>query len=149
LSGLLLIALAALAGAEQSIPPELDALVARARLEGPVTSWCRGEFRPGHPGAYAVAIASGLGGGRYVVLNGDGTIATLAAVTAGADLSCYSADEARALDAEIGRNPIVEGRIAPRWDGTVICAVVDDVTAVCWQYSPDDEAFITVGTWIT
>ena len=98
LSGLLPIALAALAGAAQSIPPELDALVARARLEGPVTSWCRGEFRAGHPGAYAVAIASGLGGGRYVVLNGDGTIATLAAFTAGTDLACYSADEARALE---------------------------------------------------
>ena len=42
----------------QSVPAELSALAAKATLDGPVAAWCRGTFRPGHPGAFAVAVTS-------------------------------------------------------------------------------------------
>lgn len=135
--------------ATQPVPPDLSAVAAKARLEGSVAAWCRGQFRPRHPRAFAVAIASAAGGGRYAVLESDATVAELGSFTRGADLSCYTRAGVRKLNDAIARSETVHGRIAPRWSTTVVCAFVDDTTSVCWQYSPVDRAFVKVGGWVT
>lgn len=133
----------------QSPPSELSALVTRARLDGTVAAWCRGEFRSRHPGAFAVAMSSSAGGGRYLVLEADSSSVDLARFTRNADLSCYSRKEANELSASIARSTGIHGQITPRWNTSIVCAFVDDTTAVCWQYSPVDRAFVKVGGWIT
>ena len=149
-STLFVLGLAALSiAAAQPVPPELAALIARVRLDGPVAAWCRGEFRSGHPGAFAVAVTSPAGGGRYVVLDSDGTATELGAFKRSADLSCYSRAQAEELDVAISRSDTVHGKIAPRWSTTVVCAFIDDTTAACWQYSPADRTFVQVGQWVT
>jgi hypothetical protein len=135
--------------AAQPVPPELSALAAKARLDGPVAAWCRGEFRSRHPRAFAVAITSAAGGGRYAVLESDATVTELGSFTRSADLSCYTRAEARKLNVVIGHSETIQGRITPRWSTTVICAFVDPTTSVCWQYSPTDRAFVEVGGWVT
>ncbi len=72
--------------AAQPAPSELSALAAKARLDRPVAAWCRGEFRSGRPGAFAVAVASPAGARRYLVLEADATIVELGSFTRGADL---------------------------------------------------------------
>lgn len=136
-------------GAAQPVPPELSALAAKARLDGPVEAWCRGEFRPKHPRAFAVAITSAAGGGRYAVLESDATMTELGAFTGAADLKCYTRAEARKLSISIRSSETIHGRIAPRWNTTVVCAFVDNVTSACWQYSPTERAFVKVGGWVT
>jgi hypothetical protein len=133
----------------QSVPDELSALAAKARLGRPVAAWCRAEFRAGHPGAFAVATTSAAGGGRYLVLESDASVKELGSFTRRPDLSCYSRADAEQLGITIGRSPTIHGQITPRWNAAVVCAFVDDTTSVCWQYSPDDGVFVKVGGWLT
>ena len=133
----------------QSVPAELSALAAKARLDRPVAAWCRAEFRAGHPGAFAVAVTSAAGGGRYLVLESDASMKDLSSFTRRPDLSCYGRAEAEQLSVTIGRSPTIHGQISPRWNAAVICAFEDDTTAVCWQYSPDEGVFVKVGGWVT
>jgi hypothetical protein len=132
----------------QPVPRELSALASRADLPAPLR-WCRGEFRAGRAGAYAVAVPSAITGGRYLVLEDAAPVVELAPFVGGADLSCYSPAEARRLDRSIRESETIHGEVAPRWPTTVVCGFVDDTTAVCWQYSPDARAFVKVGGWIT
>jgi hypothetical protein len=133
----------------QSVPAELSALAAKARLDRPVTAWCRAEFRAGHAGDFALALTAADGGGRYVVLESDASIKELGLFTRRPDLSCYSRAEAQRLNVTIGRSPTIQGQVTPRWNTAVICAFVDDTTSVCWQYSPDDGVFVKIGGWVT
>lgn len=142
--------LAALAiAAAQPVPSTLAALAAKARLDGSVAAWCRGEFRSGHPGAFAVAVTSAAGGGRYVVLDSDGTVTELGVFKRRPDLSCYSRAQAEKINVTISRSDTIHGHIAPRWSTTVVCAFIDDTTAACWQYSPAERTFVKVGQWVT
>ncbi len=115
----------------------------------PVLSWCRGEFRAGRPAAYAVAVGSANGSGRYLVLESDAAAVGLASFTDGADLSCYTTEEAKQLDRSIASTDIIHGTIAPTFPTTVVCAFVESTRAVCWQYSPAKRTFVQVGGWIT
>ena len=135
--------------AVQPPPSDLLALVARTRVEGTIAAWCRGEFRRGRPHAFAAALTVPAGGGRYVILDVDGTVEELGTFARAADLSCYTRVEATKLDATIRRSDTIHGHVAPRWNTTVVCGFTDDTTAVCWQYSPADRAFVTVGGWVT
>ena len=135
-------------GAAQAVPPALSRLAARARLESPVVDWCGGEFRAGHPGAYAVALSASRGG-RYAVLEADATVVELASFARTPDLACYTPAQARRLHEDIRRSETIHGQIRPRWRTTVICAFVDEVTSVCWQYSPADRVFVDIGGWVT
>ena len=74
----------------QSVPAELSALAAKARLDRPVAAWCRAEFRAGRPGAFAVALTSAAGGGRYLVLESDASVKELGSFARRPDLSCYT-----------------------------------------------------------
>jgi hypothetical protein len=130
-------------------PPDLSALIAGAKLEARPSAWCRGEFRRGRPGAYAVAVPSPSGGGRYLVLEPGGAVTELGTYAEGFELSCYAPREAENLDAIIRNSETIEGRITPRWRTTVVCGFTDDTTAACWQYSPQNRAFVKVGGWVT
>ena len=99
---------AASIAAAQDMPSELAALTAKARLSRPVT-WCRAEFRSGHAGAFAVAVVSADGGGRYVALDSDGSVTELGAFKRSADLSCYSRAQAEKLDASIKQSNTITG----------------------------------------
>lgn len=83
------------------------------------------------------------------MLQADATAIELALFTREPDLSCYSRADAEKLNATIAQSQTISGAVAPRWDTAVICAFVEDTTAVCWQYSPADKAFVKVGGWIT
>jgi hypothetical protein len=127
----------------------LATLAATARLGGPVAAWCKGTFQSGQSDAYAVAVASEKGGGRYLVLHSDATVTDLAPFKDGPDLSCYTPAEALKLDLSIRDSSTVHGQIAPPWSTTVVCAFVENTRALCWQYSPVDRAFVEVGGWVT
>jgi hypothetical protein len=94
-------------------------------------------------------MTSPAGGGRYLVLESDASVKELASFTPRPDLSCYSRAEAEQLSVTIGRSRTIHGHISPRWHTAVVCTFVDDTTAVCWQYSPDDGVFVEVGGWVT
>ena len=145
---LLPIALAMAVAPPQPAPADLAASIARARLEGSVAGWCGGEFRPGGGRAWAVALALD-NGGRYVVVDADGRVVTLATFSGGAELSCYTPAEARSLNRSIARSETIAGRITPRWNTTVVCAFVEGTSAICWQYSPSGRAFVKIGDWTT
>jgi len=132
----------------QAVPAELSALTTKAGLPSPVVGWCRGEFRAGHAGEYAVAVSSATGG-RYLVVELDATAIELASYARSAELSCHTPAEARALHVSIGQSDTIHGQIVPQWGTTVVCAFVDDTTSVCWQYSPADRRFVRVGGWTT
>ena len=132
----------------QTVPTELSALIARARLSSPVVGWCRGEFRSGNSGSYAVAVSSAAGG-RYLVVEFDATVVELGSYTGRADLACYTPAEAQKLHVAIQQSDTIEGGIASQWGTTVVCAFVDATTSVCWQYSPTDRRFVRVGGWVT
>lgn len=140
---------AAALGAARPVPPRLAALAARARLDGAIAAWCAGEFRPGRRGAFAVAVTSPTGSARYAIIEADATITDLARFDGAPDLSCYSRAQAADLDRTIARSETVHGRVAPRWNTTVVCAFVEATHAVCWQYSPGERKFVTVGEWTT
>jgi hypothetical protein len=135
--------------ATEQVPADLAAISAKARLEGPVAKWCRSEFRPGHPGAFAVAVPSNTGGGRYLVVETNGRTFPLASYSGRPDLSCYSPAEARKLSDTIRRSETIQGNIEPLWGTTVICGFVENTHAVCWQHSPTENAFVKVGDWVT
>ena len=129
------------------VPAELAASIAKAQLQGTVASWCRGGFFAGGRPQYAVAVARERGG-SYVVIDG-GVAVTLAAFSGGADLSCYTPAEARRLNRTIASSETISGRVAPRWNTTVVCGFVEDTSAVCWQYSPSRREFVKIGEWTT
>src|SRR5438067_3973791 len=142
------LAAAALAAA-RPVPPRLAALAARARLDGAIAAWCAGGFRPGRRGAFAVAVTSPTGSVRYAIIEADAMITDLARFDGAPDLSCYSRAQAADLDRTIARSETVHGRVAPRWNTTVVCAVGEATHPVCWQYSPGERKFVTVGEWTT
>ncbi|MEO8193498.1 MAG: hypothetical protein ABI681_06580 [Gemmatimonadales bacterium] len=148
LSAALAIAAISAVARSQSAPPELIALAGKARLDGNVSAWCRGEFRGKTP-AYAVAISDESGGGRYVIIKRDASVVKLAAFAGTADLSCYTPAQARELDRSIRDSEGVHGTVTLRWSTTVVCGFVDDTHSICWQYSPVRQAFVKVGEWIT
>lgn len=136
--------------AGQPVPADVAALAAKAHAGGPIAGWCRGEFRPGRPHGFAVAVAAGgSGGGRYKVFEVDGTVDDLAAFGSAASISCYTRAEASGLDETIRSSDTIHGHVTPRWNTTVVCGFIDDTSAVCWQYSPADRAFVKVGEWVT
>jgi hypothetical protein len=139
----------AVVAAVQPPPADLAALAAEAHASGTIAAWCRGEFQSGRPGAFAAALASGSGGGRYVVFESDGATEALAPYARGADLSCYTRAQANRLAETIRRSETIHGRLSPRWNTTIVCGFVDDTNAVCWQYSPADRAFVKIGEWVT
>jgi hypothetical protein len=134
--------------AVQSPPRELSALLARNGVDRPVLGWCRGEFQRGRSGSFAVALGAVLGG-TYNVIAPDAKMTELAPFTGRPSVACYSAAEARKLDASIRASETIHSQLMPRWETTVICAFTDNTTSLCWQYSPADHAFVTVGQWIT
>lgn len=140
---------AAVAAGGQDPPAELSALAAKAGLDRPLAAWCRGEFQPGRPGAFAVAVPAAAGGGRYLVLAPGDALVELGPFTGSPDLSCYSRAEAEKLGAAIGQSATIHGQLTPRWDTTVVCGFADGTTAVCWQRDPANGAFVRVGGWIT
>ena len=145
---LLAIALGAATAAAQSVPADLATLAAKAGIDRPIVAWCRGEFRSGQTGAYAVAVAESPRGGRYLVLAPDGTSTELATFTDGADLQCYTPAGARRLSRSV-RDSGMHGRVAPTFPTTVVCGFVESTRAVCWQRSPTTGSFVTVGGWTT
>ncbi len=135
--------------AAQSMPAELSSRLAQAGVTQPVAAWCQGEFRSGHPGAWVVAVKSGPLGGRYLVLESNTAVVELAPFSGGADVACYTATEARKLDRGIRASETIHGQVTPRFSTAVVCAFVEDTSAVCWQYSPVTRAFVRVGRWTT
>ena len=144
-----MIAAAAVAAAQQSVPADVLKRAERARISGIIVAWCQGEFRSGFPGDIAAAVTGAEGGGRYVVLDSEGNVTELAPFKRKPDLSCYSRAGALELSRAMARSATIEGRIAPRWNTTVICGFLDDTGATCWQYSPSARAFVPVGSWTT
>ncbi len=132
----------------QSVPEELSRLAAKARLSEPVMDWCRGDLEPAGSAPFAVAVGSRRGG-RYLVLQRDGTAVDLAAYRDAPSLACYTPAEARKLDSTISRSETIAGKITPSGNTAIVCGFVDDTTAVCWQYSPVDRKFVKVGGWTT
>jgi hypothetical protein len=148
-TGFVVVALAsAQDSAQRVVPPELTRLVANARLEGAVGAWCRAKFRAGHPDAFAVAMASPTGGGRYVALEPDGRMMVLGSFTSSPDLSCYTRARAEELHTAIKQSETIDGNIRPRWKTTVVCGFTEDIAATCWQYSPVERTFVKVGGWV-
>src|SRR5687767_5581375 len=101
-----------------------------------MASWCQGQFEPGRPRAYAVAITTPPGGGRYLVIDSEGKAVELARFNSAPDLACYTPAEARKLNDAIRSSETISGRIAPLFPTTIVCAFVEETQAVCWQYSP-------------
>ena len=134
--------------AAQPVPSALSTLASKARIDGAIVSWCRGEFRSRRAGAYAVAVGTAIGG-RYVILESDATVVELAPFTGGADLSCYTPAEARKLNQAIRDSVTIDGEITPSWRTTVVCGFVEDTRALCWQHSPAKGVFVQIGEWIT
>lgn len=128
-------------------PEELTALAARRKL-APIVAWCRAEFQTGQQGSFALAVGD-HGAGRYLALDADGRATALSEFTGRGDLSCYTRAEAEKLQRSIRQSETIDGQIAPRWDTTVVCGFTDNTTAHCWQYSPIDRTFVTVGGWTT
>ena len=147
----LLVALT-LAAAAQSAPvkvaPDLGLLLGKTKLPGELVAWCGAELRAGEPRSFALAL-NAADGGRYVILYADTRVTELAAYKGRADLSCYTRAAAEKLNRTIRESDTINGQIAPRWDTPVICGFIDDTTAECWQYSPNNRLFMKVGGWTT
>jgi len=135
--------------APRPVPRELSTLAARASLSSEILAWCKGEFRARQRGGYAVAIRSVDTAGRYVVVEATGTIDELAPFADAPDLACYTAAGARELNATMQRSATISGRLTPRWRTTVVCGFTDATTAACWQYSPVEKRYVSVGGWTT
>jgi hypothetical protein len=150
---LLFLAVSASAGtfsAAQGVPPpHLTTLMAKTHIDGRLVGWCRGQMRSGRPDGYAVAIASAKRGGRYLVLGDDATAVELAAYTGAPDLACYTPAEARKVNQSIRSSATISGAVTPAFATTVVCAFVEDTSAVCWQYSAKARALVKVGGWHT
>ena len=113
-------AVAALSAAQGAPPPDLVAMAAKARVDGQLASWCRGQFRAGRRNAYAAAVTSAAGGGRYLVLDGDAAVVELAPFKGTPEVQCYTPAEARKLDVAIRESETISGRIAPAFATTVV-----------------------------
>jgi hypothetical protein len=136
--------------AAQPVPPQdLSALMTKARVDGTLVGWCRGQLRAGRPDGYAVAVASAAAGGRYLVVGDDATVVELAPYVEAPELACYTPAEARKLNQSIRSSATISGGVAPVFTTTVVCAFVEDTSAVCWQYSAKARAFVKVGEWQT
>lgn len=142
-------AVATLSAAQAAPPADLSAMAARALVDGQLVSWCRGQFRAGRPNAYAAAVTSAGGGGRYFVFDGDTAVVELAAFKGTPEVACYTPVDARKLDVAIRESETISGRIVPAFATTVVCAFVEDASATCWQYSPKTRTFVNVGGWQT
>ena len=147
MTALILLALAMALQPALTPPQELAASAAKAKL-GPILTWCRAEFQSGRQGSFALAVGDHAGG-RYLALDADGRVTALSEFMGRADLSCYTRAEAEKLERSIRQSETIDGRIAPRWNTTVVCGFTDNTTAHCWQYSPGDRTFVTVGGWTT
>ena len=147
MGALIVLALAMALQATPKPPQELAALAAKAKVAAIVT-WCPAEFQSGQQGSFAVAVGD-HGAGRYLVLDADGRVTALSEFTGRADLSCYTRVDAEKLERSIRQSETIRGQIAPRWNTTVVCGFTDNTTAHCWQYSPVDRTFVTVGGWTT
>lgn len=148
-SAALTVAVSVAFAASELPPPSLSEAAAKARLNGPFAAWCAGEFRPGKPDAYAVALPAAQGAGRYVVIERDGTSFELSSFRGRADLSCYSPVEAKRLNVAIAASETIQGEVNPPWMTTVVCGFVEETNAVCWQFSPAERRFVKVGEWVT
>lgn len=137
------------AGAQTPLPTPLQAALARAQLAQPVAAWCAGDLIAGQAREHAVAVPSPAGGGRYMVVGVNGSVTLLVAYAGAPNLACHSPAQASALSASIGRTATVQGAIKPHWRTTVVCGFVENTHAVCWQYSPAEQAFVKVGEWTT
>lgn len=135
--------------AQQFPPPDLAELTTKARLSGTIVSHCAAEFAPGRAGAYAVAVISPDGVGRYVALHPDGVMQEIIPFSRTGEVSCYTRAEALKLHATIQKSETIHGSIEPRFDTTVVCTFLDDTTVRCWQYSPAARDFVKVGQWTT
>ncbi len=135
--------------AAQLQSPEMRQLADRAGFGPQVARWCPIDPGAGRARAYAVAVKQAAGGGRYLVLDPDGTVTPLAAYSGDVDLSCYPRERADELTAAIRESGTIQGQLAPRWNATVICAFVESTQAVCWQYDPDGRRYVEVGRWQT
>jgi hypothetical protein len=147
---MLLLSGTVLANDVKPAPPELLALVVKAKLRDPIISWCKGAFVPGKPAGYAIAVSSNKAGGRYLTVDSHGEVTELATFTDLADLQCLTATEARELAKTIAENETTHGGITPRYKSAVVCASLDrSPTTFCWQYSPKAKAFVKIGNWTT
>lgn len=142
-------AAASLQSAQPKPPADLSELIANARVEGTLTGWCAGEFRARGRKAYAAAVTSAAGGGRYLVFEAGATVVELGPYKDGAELACYTPAEARKLHESIRHSETISGRVAPMFATTVVCGFVENTRAICWQYSPKTRAFVKVGEWQT
>jgi hypothetical protein len=129
-------------------PGELTALLAKADLADSVLASCATEFTAGVQ-SFAVATGHGPQGGRYLVVEPDATVHALAEFVAGAEVSCYSPEEAAALHATIAESETIAGEVRPLHETGTVCGFVNSTDAVCWQYSPADRAVVRVGGWTT
>ncbi len=76
-------------------------------------------------------------------------LSTLGACAEAPELACYTAADARKLNESIRRSATISGSVTPAFATTVVCAFVEDTSAVCWQYSAKARAFVKVGDWQT
>lgn len=121
-------------------------LLARAGISAAPLASCRGEFRVGHQGEFAVALQE-AGGGRYVIVQDDGRTQALGTFAGKPELSCYSLREADRLNDTIAKSTTMNGRVVAEWDGTVVCGFLEPTIAVCWQYAQEDRTFVRIGGW--
>ena len=123
--------------------------MAQSRVDGQPITWCSGAFREGRRDAFAIAVTSPAGGGRYLLLDAGEPVVLLAPFKGAPDLSCYTPAEARKLSESIRASGTITGGITPPFSTTVVCGFVDATSAVCWQYSPASRAFVRIGEWQT
>lgn len=128
--------------------PEMRALADKAGFGPAVVRWCPVDTQVGRR-LYAVAVKSPAGGGRYLVLDPDGTVTPLLAYSGDVDLSCYPRERAEELSTAIKTSDTIDGQLQPRWNGTVVCAFIENTQAVCWQFDPAARRFVEVGRWRT
>lgn len=133
----------------QQAAADLAPLLARAGITATPLASCRGEFRIGHQGEYAVALPDSAAGGRYAVVQDDGSVQALAAFAGTPDLSCYALRDADRLNDTIARSQTMNGRVVAEWDGTVVCGFIEPTIALCWQYAPEQRTFVRIGGWTT
>ena len=130
---------------------EMRQLADKAGFGPQVVRWCPVDPAAGHARVYAVAVAnvSGGRGGRYLVLDPDGSVTPLATYAGDVDLSCYPRERADELAAAIKGSDTIEGELTPRWSATVVCAFTESTEAHCWQFDPGSRRYVEVGHWRT
>ena len=127
----------------------LATVLDRAGVHGRVDASCRGGFRPGQGVDVAVAVSEAGSGGRYLVVQDDGSVHELSDYSGKPDLSCYTVTEADRLNASIAKSDTLNGRVVAEWDGTVVCGFIEPTIAVCWQFAQEQRRFVRIGGWTT